>query len=472
MKRLLMQLSYAMTVCLMLLLSPVTAIAADNTISEAELDQMLAPIALYPDTVLTHIIIAATYPLEVVQADRWAKRNSKLSSQAAVNAVEDENWDPSVKALIAFPQILARLSDDLSWTEQLGEAFLQDETTVLARVQLLRQKADKQGFLNDTKHLVVERERDVIIIEPARKEVIYVPVYDTRVVYGNWWWPAYPPVYWHNAATRYNRSSLNWGVSVNVNPWFYFGVFDWHQRHIIVNHNYYYAPPRYYPRRRVHFTASNRWYHDSYHRRGVHYRNNRLNERYNGGYGPKQSTREYKGQANTNNRHVNSQTRETRPTYQRRSAEQVAIPHRNINQAVPNRSHSRQDTVINNRRDRDNTTTTREIRTAPRDNTLPVDRVKPIEQIHTRRFQQTEDTRINVRKQPINTSQLREQQASSQPQIRQSIPQQRANPPTRPAPQIRNAPERQVTPSVVRESRSQAQRQTITTRRQEHRNID
>lgn len=472
MKRLLMQLSYAMTVCFILILSPVTAIAADNTISEAELDQMLAPIALYPDTVLTHILIASTYPLEVVQADRWAKRNSKLSSQAAIDAVEDENWDPSVKALIAFPQILARLSDDLSWTEQLGEAFLQDETTVLARVQLLRQKADKQGFLNDTKHVVVERERDVIIIEPARKEVIYVPVYDTRVVYGNWWWPAYPPVYWHNVGTHYNRSSFAWGVSVNVNPWFYFGVFDWHQRHIIVNHNYYYSPPRYYPRRRVHFTASNRWYHDNYHRRGVHYRNNRLNDRYNSGYGPKQSTREYKGQANTNNRHANSQTRETRPTYQRRSAEQVVIPHRNINQAVPNRSHGQQDAVINHR---DNTTTTREIRTVPRDNTLPVDRIQPIEQTHNRRVQQAEDTRINVRQQrPISNQQLREQQMISQPNIRQVGPQQSVTTQTRPAPapQVRSAPERQVTQPSVRESRPQVQRQTVTTRRQDQRSID
>src|SRR5690554_6247264 len=97
----------------------------------AELDQMLAPIALYPDTVLSHILIAATYPLEIVQADRWARANPGLEGESAVNAVEGQDWGPSVKTLVAFPHILQRLSDDLTWTQQLGDAFLDDEAAVM-----------------------------------------------------------------------------------------------------------------------------------------------------------------------------------------------------------------------------------------------------------------------------------------------------------------------------------------------------
>jgi hypothetical protein len=490
MKRLLMQLSYAMTVCLIVMLSPVTALAADNTISDAELDQMLAPIALYPDTVLTHILIASTYPLEVVQADRWAKRNKKLSSQAAVDAVEDESWDPSVKALVAFPQILARLSDDLNWTEQLGEAFLQDETQVLARVQLLRHKADKQGSLNDTQHVVVERDREVIIIEPARKEVVYVPVYDTRVVYGNWWWPAYPPVYWHNVGGHYSNHSVSWGVSVNVNPWFYFGVFDWHQRHIIVNHNYYYSPPRYYPRRRVHFTNSHRWYHDSYHRRGVHYRHPRLNKQYNGGYGPKQYTQEYKGtRQHTGTREYKGQpnrgyrneynlkrelTRETGPVYQRRSAEQVNIPNR-FN-AQPERPVRR----------RDHATTTRELRNEQRAKMPSVNNAQPVERTQ-RRAQHAEDTRIKLMQdRPASAVISQQQRALSQRPVANSQQQQRTistssrssershtvrqQPAAPVVQQARPRPERQMAKPAVRES--QPHRQTVISRRQDQRSID
>ena len=195
MKNLMLKLSQLLTAAVLLLSTATLALAEDDMLSQAELDQMLAPIALYPDTVLTHVLIAATYPLEVVQASRWAKAHPKLTGDNAVRAVEDKNWDPSVKALVAFPQLLERLSSDLDWTEQLGEAFLADETQVLASIQTLRQKAYANGTLRNNDQMVVEREREIIVIEPARKEVVYVPVYDTRVVYGDWWWPSYPPVH-------------------------------------------------------------------------------------------------------------------------------------------------------------------------------------------------------------------------------------------------------------------------------------
>jgi hypothetical protein len=327
MQNLLLRISQLLTTTVFLLGTATVALAEDDIMSQAQLDQMLAPIALYPDTVLTHVLIAATYPLEVVQASRWVKANSRLTGDDAVRAVENKNWDPSVKALVAFPQLVERLSSDLEWTAQLGEAFLADETQVLASIQMLRQKAYANGALNDNKHVVVEREREIIVIEPARKEVVYVPVYDTRVVYGDWWWPSHPPVYWHTAGVYYRNSPFYWGVSVNVRPWFYFGIFDWHQRHVVVHHHYYHTPPRYYPKRHKHYADARRWHHETEHRRGVHYRHERLNRHYNAGYGYRQPTREVKG---TPVRHTrvgrDVSIREDKTYYQRKTAEQINLP--------------------------------------------------------------------------------------------------------------------------------------------------
>src|SRR5690625_3640906 len=111
---------------------------------------MLAPIALYPDTVLSHLLIAATYPLEVVQAERWTQRHPGLQGAEAVAAVEDEDWDPSVKAMVAFPHILERMSEDLNWTQDLGDAFLLDEERVLFGIQELRQRATPEASARTT----------------------------------------------------------------------------------------------------------------------------------------------------------------------------------------------------------------------------------------------------------------------------------------------------------------------------------
>lgn len=312
---------------------------ANDSLSQAELDQILAPVALYPDTVLTHVLIAATYPLEVVQAARWSKRHAGLSGDAAVQAVESEDWEPSVKALVAFPDLLQRLSDDLAWTQQLGEMFLTDEAAVLASIQQLRERAYQQGSLDKMKHLNVQRERQIIVIEPRQPEVIYVPYYDTRVVYGNWRWSAYPPVYWHAPRGFHTSSYFYWGPSFNVRPSFYFSIFDWHQHHIVINQHYYHNPPRYYPRRNKHYTDASRWQHDSYHRRGVHYRHEVLNRQHNFGYA-RQVTKEYRAQpanrrdyANdrqvTRNQVSNNQVSNSRernqPDYQRRTADQVNL---------------------------------------------------------------------------------------------------------------------------------------------------
>jgi len=252
--------------------------------SKAELEQILAPIALYPDTVLSHILIASTYPLEVIQAERWTTNNPNIEGSDAVEAVEDKDWDPSVQALVAFPQVLKRLSENLEWTQNLGDAFLQDEERVLASVQSLRQKAYEAGSLDKMEKVSVTHEDNSIIIEPVRREVIYVPYYDTRVVYGSWRWSHYPPVYWHYPSyVNYydHHNPFYWGISSRVSFGFFFSSFHWHNHHLVRIPRHHYRPNRYYDRREiVRHESARRWRHNPVHRRGVSYRSVSVSDRY------------------------------------------------------------------------------------------------------------------------------------------------------------------------------------------------
>src|SRR3989475_1062829 len=164
--------------------------------TQQELDQMLAPIALYPDSLLSQIFMASTYPLEVVEAARWSRANPGLKGEEAANAVEQKDWDASVKSLTAFPQVLTMMDQQLEWTARLGDVFIAQEPQVMETVQSLRQKAYAAGNLRSTERAYVVQQGDAYAIEPASPEVVYVPYYDPRVAYGSWWWPAYPPVYW------------------------------------------------------------------------------------------------------------------------------------------------------------------------------------------------------------------------------------------------------------------------------------
>ncbi|MFT4747943.1 MAG: hypothetical protein ACI8XG_002027, partial [Congregibacter sp.] len=150
--------------------SPKTSEVAE--LDQAQIDQMLAPIALYPDTLLSHILVASTYPLEVIQAARWRAANQDLNEQQALNAVEDKDWDPSVQALVPFNDLLQKLSEDLDWLQSLGSAFLINEQQILASVQNLRQKAYEQGNLTNNDYVDVEQEEGIISIETVRKEVV------------------------------------------------------------------------------------------------------------------------------------------------------------------------------------------------------------------------------------------------------------------------------------------------------------
>ena len=160
-----------------------------------EIDQMVAPIALYPDSLLAQVLVASTYPLEIVQAGRFVQQNKELKGEKLMAAAKDKDWDPSVKAMLSFPDVLLMMSEKLEWTEKLGNAFLGQQKDVMASVQRLRQKAQEAGNLKTTKEqkVIVEKETKVIVIESASPEVVYVPTYNPTVVYGVWAYPAYPP---------------------------------------------------------------------------------------------------------------------------------------------------------------------------------------------------------------------------------------------------------------------------------------
>lgn len=240
---------------------------------QAELDQMLAPVALYPDSLLSQVLMASTYPLEVVQAARWSRANPGLKGQDAVRAVEDREWDPSVKSMTAFPQILAMMDEKLDWTERLGEAFLAQQTDVMDSVQALRRRAEAAGNLRSSEQMRVARQGEVITIHQPAPEVVYVPYYNPVVVYGPWWWPAYPPVYWAAPAfyvVPVHRPVFLWGPGIVISVNFFFGQPDWHRRHVtVVNRSVAAANVR-----------PAVWQHNPDHRRGVPFRSEAARERF------------------------------------------------------------------------------------------------------------------------------------------------------------------------------------------------
>ena len=165
-------------------------------LTQGQLDQLVAPIALYPDPLLAQILMASTYPLEVVEAARWAgaPANKALRGDALTNALQAQNWDPSVKALVPIPRVLENMSNQLQWTEQLGNAFLAQQADVMAAVQSLRHQAMETGNLKQTPQCrcVIQTSGETISILPAEPQEVCVPVY-SPVVYGAWPYPAYPP---------------------------------------------------------------------------------------------------------------------------------------------------------------------------------------------------------------------------------------------------------------------------------------
>lgn len=273
--------SLAMLLALMLaLLVPVgRAVARDGpTFSQQQLEQTLAPIALYPDPLLSQILMASTYPLEVVEAARWSRSHANLIGEDAVRAAERENWDPSVKSLLAFPHVLARMDENRQWLQTLGDAFLGQEPQVMDTVQILRRRAEVAGNLHSDERQRIVETGPSLVIQPADPRIIYVPYYDPRVVYGPWWWPDHAPVYWRPFPGYYSWPGLAggfyWGPSIRISAGYFFGGFDWPRRHVrVVQTNYYYnvlAIQRTSAISRDRRPGS--WTHDPVHRRGVAYR--------------------------------------------------------------------------------------------------------------------------------------------------------------------------------------------------------
>jgi hypothetical protein len=200
-----------------------------------ELDQMLAPIALYPDSLLTQIFMASTYPIEVVQADRWLQNNKNLKGDKLQAALDKQTWDVSVKSLVSFPDVLDMMNDKLDWTQNLGDAFLAQQKDVMDTVQKLRKKAEQAGNLKSNQQQQVTNDGTTVIIQPANPQVIYVPVYDPTVIYGTWWYPAYPPypVYVYPPGAALVTFTVGVAVGAAWSGWAH-GC-NWHGGTIIVN---------------------------------------------------------------------------------------------------------------------------------------------------------------------------------------------------------------------------------------------
>ncbi|HXP30560.1 MAG TPA: DUF3300 domain-containing protein, partial [Stellaceae bacterium] len=170
--------------------------AAAPVMTAQQLDQLLAPVALYPDPLLAQILMAATYPLEVVAADRWQSdpANAQLAGDALAAAAAQQGWDPSVQSLVPFPQLLRMMDSRLDWLQQLGDAFIAQQPDVMAAVQRLRAEALAAGTLAANQYQSVSTANEAIVIEPANPAMVYVPYYDCAAVYGVWPYPGYPPI--------------------------------------------------------------------------------------------------------------------------------------------------------------------------------------------------------------------------------------------------------------------------------------
>jgi len=206
-----------------------------------ELQQLVAPIALYPDALVSQIFGGATYPTEIVQADRWVQEHSTLKGKDLANAVDQQSWDPSIKALTQFPSVLANMDKNLAWTSALGEAYVNQQEAVMDAVQVMRARAKTAGNLESNKQVKVVTEGPTIVVEPADPEVVYVPAYDPWIVYGApvvvWpgWYP-YPGLYVAGPGV-----SFGVGFAVGLFAGFAWGSHgwgcDWGHRTVVFNHN-------------------------------------------------------------------------------------------------------------------------------------------------------------------------------------------------------------------------------------------
>jgi hypothetical protein len=265
-----------------------------KTFPQQELEQLLAPVALYPDELLAQILMASTYPLEVVAAERWVKANSGLKDKALEDALQKQSWDPSVKSLTVVPQVLTMMSEKIDWTQKLGDAFLAQQKDVLATAQTLRGKAMEEGALADSKEQKVITEKTdtttVIKIEPSNPEVVYVPTYNPSVVYGAWPYPAYPPYYYYPPGYAAGGMLFTFTAAAIVGGALW-GNCNWGRGNVNVNVN------KYNNFNRTNVSNAN-WTHRVEHRGAVPYKDKAVAQQYGRGRSADAASREqFRGRA-------------------------------------------------------------------------------------------------------------------------------------------------------------------------------
>jgi hypothetical protein len=262
-------------------LPPPTAL---ELLSADELNNLVAPIALYPDPLLSQLLVASTYPLEVVEANQWLQRNGNLHGQELINAAKQQTWDPSVQALIAVPDALAKLNQDIRWTTDLGNAFLSQEADVMKAVQRMRTRAQSNGRLSSTPQQIVTAESQgkdqVVKIMPAELEVIYVPVYNPFYIWG-------PPVYGYYPRLIYPEYGFGFGVGCSLG--YFFGDWggwenwgwdpNWFSNVIVINSFFHHH--RFYERPGGN-SGGGKWTHNPDHRKKVPYNNADVATRFGG----------------------------------------------------------------------------------------------------------------------------------------------------------------------------------------------
>src|SRR5579883_739341 len=268
--------------------------AAAQLLTAEQLDQLVAPIALYPDNLLGQILTASTYPLEDVMAARWCQANPGVKGAQLESAMQQENWDPSVKALTAVPQVLAMMNDKLDWTQQLGDAYLAQPDDVAAAVQRLRLKAQAAGNLQSNAQqrvtyvpapepIVIDNvpQPNYIAIEPVDPTVLYVPVYNPVVVYGPWAYPAYVPFFWSPPGFVIGVGVIAFSAPFVVGPAIW-ATYDWHSHHVDVDVERF---NRFNHTTIVANTPGNKfvWQHDPSHRGNIPYNNAALQQKFGRG---------------------------------------------------------------------------------------------------------------------------------------------------------------------------------------------
>jgi len=238
--------------------APAASAPAYTQQSPTQLKQLVAPIALYPDSLVAQVLAASTFPEQAVEADRWIQAHPDLKGDALARAVDQLPWDPSVKALTAFPSVLGNMDKNLPWASALGDAYFNQQQNVMDAVQVMRRRAQSAGNLRSNAQATVATQDNQVTIEPANPDLVYVPAYDPWVIYGSplvaWpgWYP-YPGIW-------FNGPSLSFGIGFGIGTFGGFGWgwghwgFDWHDRYAMYNHS------RYYSRSRTFYNRSN-FYH-------------------------------------------------------------------------------------------------------------------------------------------------------------------------------------------------------------------